>query len=99
PPPFRRGVLQTLRDEQEHTRLYVERMRACGIEFGELPVSGYFWRAISAMESPMEYVAGLSLTFEQANLDFTREFARGFAAVGDVDTSQLLERIYRDEIG
>ena len=96
---FRRGVLQTLKDEQEHTRLYLRRMTACGITFGELPVSGYFWRAISAMESPLDYLAGLSLTFEQANLDFTRFFARGFAQIGDTETSGLLERIYKDEIG
>ena len=51
------------------------------------------------MESPLDYVAGLCLTFEQANLDFCRYFARGFQAVGDGDTSGLLDRIYRDEIG
>jgi uncharacterized ferritin-like protein (DUF455 family) len=99
PGAFRRGVLQTLKDEQEHTRLYIERMRACGIHFGDLPVSGYFWRAVSRMENPMDYVAGLSLTFEQANLDFARHFAHGFDAIGDATTARLLERIYRDEIG
>ena len=44
PAAFRKGVLQTLKDEQEHTRLYLQRMKECGIHFGELPVSGYFWR-------------------------------------------------------
>ena len=39
PAAFRKGVLQTLKDEQEHTRLYLQRMKACGIGFGELPVS------------------------------------------------------------
>jgi hypothetical protein len=47
----------------------------------------------------MDYVAGLSLTFEQANLDFARYFANGFAAIGDDASARLLERIYRDEIG
>jgi uncharacterized ferritin-like protein (DUF455 family) len=98
PPDFRRGVLQTLKDEQEHTRLYIRRMQECGIQFGELPVSGYFWHAISNMQNPMEYVAGLSLTFEQANLDFASDFARRFEAVGDLETARLLQRIYRDEI-
>jgi uncharacterized ferritin-like protein (DUF455 family) len=98
PSAFRRGVLQTLRDEQEHTRWYMERMKACGIEFGSLPVSGYFWRAVSGMENPMDYVAGLSLTFEQANLDFAQHFSRGFARVGDAETARLLDKIYRDEI-
>jgi len=99
PAAFRKGVLQTLKDEQAHTRLYLERMKSCGIGFGELPVSGYFWRRIAPMEHPIDYVAGLCLTFEQANLDFARQFARSFAAIGDDETSQLLEKIYRDEIG
>ena len=98
PAAFRRGVLKTLQDEQMHTRLYLHRMAKCGVSFGELPVSGYFWRSVASMENPIDYVAGLSLTFEQANLDFCRSFARGFAAVGDEETSRLLERIYQDEI-
>lgn len=98
PAAFRRGVLQTLQDEQDHTRLYLRRMEQCGFQFGELPVSGYFWRSVSSMARPMDYVAGLSLTFEQANLDFCRHFARGFGQVGDTLTAELLDGIYRDEI-
>jgi len=64
PAAFRQGVLQTLRDEQEHTRLYLRRMNACGIAFGDLPVSGYFWRCVAPMQNPIDYVAGLCLTFE-----------------------------------
>ncbi len=99
PTAFRKGVFETLKDEQEHTRLYMERMQSCGIEFGAIPVSGYFWRAVSGMESPMDYVAGLSLTFEQANLDFARHFSTCFEDVGDADSARLLQKIYRDEIG
>ena len=99
PAAFRKGVLQTLRDEQEHTRLYIERMRACGVEFGDFPVSGYFWRCVSPMEHPMDYVASLCLTFEQANLDFAGHYGRSFATVGDAASATLLEKIYRDEIG
>src|SRR5271165_2839920 len=99
PAAFRNGVLQTLKDEQEHTQLYLRRMTECGIQFGELPVSGYFWRSVSVMENPMDYVSSLCLTFEQANLDFARHFSRGFATVGDDTTAKLLEKIYRDEIG
>ncbi len=98
PASFRRGVLQTLREEQEHIRLYLKRMRECGIEFGALPVSGYFWRAVSPMDSPLDFVTGISLTFEQANLDFARHYARAFTTVGDTATAELLDRIYHDEI-
>ena len=99
PAAFRKGVLRTLQEEQEHTRLYIERMRGCGVEFGELPVSGYFWRCVSPMEHPIDYVSSLCLTFEQANLDFAQHFSRSFAIVGDADSAKLLEKIYRDEIG
>src|SRR5258707_14627638 len=58
PKAFRQAVLRTLKDEQQHTRWYLDRMQQCGVGFGELPVSGYFWRAISGMESPLDYVAG-----------------------------------------
>ena len=99
PAAFRKGVFQTLKDEQEHTQLYLRRMKECGVHFSELPVSGYFWRSVSVMENPMDYVSSLCLTFEQANLDFARHFAQGFATVGDAATSKLLDKIYRDEIG
>jgi uncharacterized ferritin-like protein (DUF455 family) len=99
PAAFRKGVYQTLKDEQEHTQLYLARMKDCGVHFGELPVSGYFWRSVSVMENPMDYVSSLCLTFEQANLDFARHYAKGFANIGDNETSKLLEKIYRDEIG
>ena len=99
PAAFRRGVLQTLKDEQEHTRLYMERMKACGVRLGDFPVSGYFWRCVAPMEHPIDYVAGLCLTFEQANLDFAGFYGRNFATVGDADSAKLLEKIYRDEIG
>ncbi|MEN9732297.1 MAG: hypothetical protein RLZ45_292 [Verrucomicrobiota bacterium] len=98
PPAFRRGVVQTLQEEQDHTRMYCRRMEECGFTFGEMPVSGYFWRAVSPMAHPMDFVAGLSLTFEQANLDFCRQFAAAFQAVGDDRTAGLLDGIYRDEI-
>ena len=99
PAAFRRGVLQTLKDEQEHTRLYVERMKACGVQLGDFPVSGYFWRCVAPMAHPIDYVAGLCLTFEQANLDFAGFYGRNFVAVGDAGSAKLLEKIYRDEIG
>jgi uncharacterized ferritin-like protein (DUF455 family) len=98
PPAFRRGVLQTLQQEQQHTRWYMRRMEECGTRFGDFPVSGYFWRAISPMQNPLDYVAGLSLTFEQANLDFAQLFSHSFAKVGDAETASLLDRIYHDEI-
>jgi len=99
PEAFRRGLAGTLREEQRHTRWYVERMRQCGVTFGQYPVNRFFWDAVSSMETPLDYVSRLSLTFEQANLDYARHYADVLDEAGDGASAAILERIYRDEIG
>ena len=98
PSAFRRGLLHTLREEQIHTQLYIDRMAASGLKFGDLPVNGFFWNNISGMATPLDYVSHLSLTFEQANLDYARHYSQLFHRIGDAETGSLLDRIYRDEI-
>ncbi|MCB1098531.1 MAG: DUF455 family protein [Verrucomicrobiae bacterium] len=98
PKEFRLGILETLREEQAHTQMYMRRMAACGLTFGDRPVNGFFWKNIADMESPLDYVTRLSLTFEQANLDFAHHFARVFRSNGDGSTATILDKIYRDEI-
>ncbi len=99
PEKFRRGLVQTLKDEQEHVRLYQQRMQAIGVQFGEIPVGDFFWKAIGPMQTPMDFVTGLSLTLEQANLDYARHYAEVYRQLDDPETAAILERIYRDEIG
>ena len=99
PAKFRRGLVQTLVDEQEHVRLYRGRMEQVGVEFGQIPVSDFFWTAIAPMERPMDFVARLSLTLEQANLDYSVHYARTYRRLGDDATAAILQRIYQDEIG
>ena len=99
PHAFRQGVLVTLQEEQAHTQMYIDRMRECGVEFGTYPVSGQFWQVVAPMQSPMDFVSRLSLTFEQANLDYSRHFAKVFQRIGDRATAKILQQIYEDEIG
>ena len=99
PVEYRAGVFRAMREEQIHTRLYLRRMRECGVEFGQLPLNDYFWRMISPVDSLMDFVTRLNLTFEQANLDFSRHYAALFREAGDSATAAILEKIYRDEIG
>ena len=98
PDAFRRGLLHTLQEEQEHTRLYLDRMSATGTQFGDHSLSTMIWDHIATMESPLEYVSRLSLTFEQSNLDYANYYSKAFARVGDQTTSDLLAKIYKDEI-
>ncbi len=99
PTEYRAGVFRAMREEQAHTRMYLRRMRECGVEFGTLPLNGYFWRLIAGVGSPLDFVARLNLTFEQANLDFSKHYAGRFREAGDGATARVLEQIYLDEIG
>ena len=99
PKEYRAGVYAAMREEQMHTLMYVRRMRECGIAFGELPVNDYFWRLIAPMETPVDFITRLNLTFEQANLDFSKHYAALFRRAGDTSTAAVLEKIYQDEIG
>lgn len=99
PREYRAGVYEAMREEQMHTLMYLRRMKECGVAFGEMPVNDYFWRLVSPMKSPMEFVTRLNLTFEQANLDFSKHYAGLFREVGDAATAGVLEKIYHDEIG
>ena len=99
PKAFRSGVLQTLKEEQNHTRMYLRRLEQLGLKFGDHPVNGFFWRMISGVASPMDYVSRLSLTFEQANLDYSKFYADRFAMIGDEASQKLMRQIYEDEIG
>jgi uncharacterized ferritin-like protein (DUF455 family) len=98
PEEFRKGLFQTLREEQKHTLWYLARMKECGVTLGEFPVSRFFWDTVSTMETPIDYVSRLSLTFEQANLDYSRHFGAIMKEAGDPGTAKILDKIYRDEI-
>lgn len=97
-PRFRRELLATLRDEQRHLSLYLARMAELGVEFGEFATSPFFWDCLAQVQTVEQFVAGMSLTLEQANLDFATDYAAAFASVGDDSTSALLERVHREEI-
>jgi uncharacterized ferritin-like protein (DUF455 family) len=99
PPLFRNGIAKTIREEQEHLRLYLSRMKTLGIEFGDLPVSNYFWNSMKGMQSPLDFTVQMSLTFEQANLDFSLYFMNAIQRAGDATTAAILERVFREEAG
>ncbi|TVQ95253.1 MAG: DUF455 family protein, partial [Deltaproteobacteria bacterium] len=42
---------------------------------------------------------GMSLTFEQANLDYARYYAEAFRQAGDTGTADVLDVVYSEEIG
>jgi uncharacterized ferritin-like protein (DUF455 family) len=99
PASFQLGIARTMSEEQGHLKLYLSRMKDLGVEFGDLPVNAYFWHVLSEMRSPLEFVTQMSLTFEQANLDFSLFYRDEIAKTGDELTTQVLDQVYREEIG
>jgi uncharacterized ferritin-like protein (DUF455 family) len=98
PKTFRKGVAHTLKEEQGHVRLYMERMGELGLQFGDLPLFKHFWNHVPYLTSPIRYVSAMSLTFEMANLDFAPLYGRSFAGFGDHKSADLMAQIVKDEI-
>jgi uncharacterized ferritin-like protein (DUF455 family) len=98
PQDFRRGLLRILDDEQRHTRMYIARVEDAGARFGDFPVNGYFWSKIESITSPLRFLCAMSLTFENANLDHTLDYAEAARQAGDAKTAAVIERVHRDEI-
>lgn len=95
---FREGLARIIDDEQRHTRMHAERAAALGQPFGSLPVNCYIWKQTTSYRSVLDYLAGLPLTFENANLDHTLEFETAFVAAGDERGAAVMRRIHQDEI-
>jgi uncharacterized ferritin-like protein (DUF455 family) len=98
PKAFRKGVAHTLKEEQGHVKLYIERMGQMGLQFGDLPLFKHFWNHVPYLTTPIRYVSVMSLTFEMANLDFAPLYGRSFAAFGDDLSAALMAQILKDEI-
>ena len=98
PKDFRMGMARIMFDEQRHTRMHAQRSRELGLQFGDLPVNGWIWKKAMEYQSPLEYVAGLPLVFEGANLDHTVEFESYFVEAGDRRSAAIMRAIHKDEI-
>lgn len=97
PAAFRRGCLGILAEEQDHCRRYVERLRALDHDFGDFGVTAHFWKKCERVQTPLEFVCVMGLTFENANLDFALEHAEAARAVGDQETAEVLEFVHEEE--
>ncbi|MGR3973289.1 MAG: DUF455 family protein [Candidatus Rhabdochlamydia sp.] len=98
PKNFRRGIAHTLKEEQEHVRLYLKRLNAMGVNFGDFPLYKYFWAYVPHLNTPLKYVSMMSLTFEMANLDFAPYYGAAFASHGDLEAEMLMQQIFKDEL-
>ncbi len=94
---FQKGLIQTIRDEQKHFMLYQERLRELGFDFGDFGLNEYLWNVCRTVPSPLAFVTQMSLTFEQANLDYALYFQKIFEKLSITKTAEILATVYRDE--
>ncbi|MDH5414705.1 MAG: ferritin-like domain-containing protein [Flavobacteriaceae bacterium] len=95
---FKLGVIKSLKDEQKHFKLYVDRLNELGYDFGDFPLNDFFWNQMEKLKTPSQYLAVMSLTFEAANLDFAHFYSHLFKELGDLKTAKILDIVLEDEI-
>ena len=91
PKSFRMGIAKTIIEEQKHMNLYLKRMEEFNVSFGEIPVNDFFWNCLSQMKSPIDFVTKMSMTFEQANLDYSLFYRDLMYKINDFKTAEILE--------
>lgn len=99
PLAFRRGLAAVIHEEQRHLHSYIDRIGVLGASFGDHPLNGFFYLALSGAPSPLAFVEGMSLVLEQANLDFCSYWSARLRRLGDAPSAALLEAVREDEIG
>ena len=98
PSGFRRGLVRILMDEQRHFQMYMDRAEHWGVGLGDAGAGHFFWDTVANLDHPADFLAALSLTYEQANLDFSSHWEDAFRAVGDAESAAVLKQVYEDEI-
>ncbi|MCQ8185715.1 ferritin-like domain-containing protein [Parvularcula maris] len=91
---------QVMGEEGLHFRLLEERLREYGSRYGALPAHDGLWQAaIKTSDSLLARLAVAPLILEARGLDVTPGMARKLCGVGDGRSADILDVIYRDEIG
>lgn len=95
---FKRGVINTIFDEQKHFKLYVQQLERIGYNFGDYPLNDFFWSYMKDLDTPEKYTAVMAMTFESANLDFATYYEKIFRDLGEVEIADVLLEVLKDEI-
>ena len=97
-PLFRRDLFKTLKEEQKHLSLYINRIHELGMEFGDKPLNFIFWKFTPLMTTFDNFSSIMSLSLEGANLDFATLYSKIFQINGDTESARIMDLIYKDEL-
>ncbi|TGK01523.1 DUF455 family protein [Leptospira langatensis] len=98
PASVRKSMYKTILEEQKHLRLYLDSIRAWGMDLGDRSLNYIFWKQTPNMQSLHKFYAIMALTFEGANLDFSLIYQKAFEKFEDYKRSEIMEIVHQDEI-
>ena len=99
PPQFIDDWFGVGADEAMHFALLDRRLRALGSSYGDLPAHDGLWEAAEATaHDVLARLAIVPMVLEARGLDVTPATVARFEAAGDLRSTAILDRIYRDEI-
>ncbi|MDV6236074.1 DUF455 family protein [Leptospira ellisii] len=98
PSSVRFGLYRTLLEEQTHLRLYLSEMKKGGMELGDRPLNYVFWKQLPKMRTLEKFYAVMAISFEGANLDFSKIYTMAFERFGDSEKAEIMRKVYEDEI-
>lgn len=99
PLAFYRDWLRVAGEEVQHARLVIQRLRAMGGELGDAPVHLGLWETAVQYRTLVDRLAVVPRILEARGLDVSARLREQLHGAGDSESANLLERIYRDEIG
>lgn len=92
------GLYRTLLEEQTHLRMYLFEMKKGGMELGDRPLNSIFWKQVPRMQTLEKFYAIMAISFEGANLDFSKIYTMAFEHFGDLEKADIMKKVYEDEI-
>lgn len=100
PDDFVSDWLKVAEEEALHFELMRERVRAQGFDYGSFPAHGKLWEmAAKTAYDPLLRMALVPRVLEARGLDVTPAIRAKVAQRGDTETCDVLDVVYRDEVG
>lgn len=86
-------------DEAEHFHMLNQRLAELGVEYGDLPAHDGLWQAaLDTRDDLLARLAVVPMTLEARGLDTAPGAVRDLRRLGDPETAEILEIIFREEV-
>ncbi len=100
PDDFYLDWMRVASEEAYHFSLIANRMQALDCEYGDFPVHGGLWAmCVDTEHDVLVRMALVPRVMEARGLDVTPKIQEKLKNIGDMETVELLDIIYADEIG